>query len=109
MKNRCPTITASAGMSGNNQPIVCLGVDLYNQALTGDKSKCMTNKATDSDYAPHVLTFEPGIASREGGHVYEGVSGTLRAKPGDNQLSVVYATNQQGGAEVLQKEQTSDE
>lgn len=33
-------------------------------------------------------TFEPGIASREGGHVYEDVSGTLRANPGDNQMTV---------------------
>ena len=33
-------------------------------------------------------TFEPGIASREGGHIYEGVSGTLRANPGDNQMAV---------------------
>jgi site-specific DNA-cytosine methylase len=36
------------------------------------------------------ITFEPGIASREGGHIYEGVSGTLRAKAGDNQMSVAY-------------------
>jgi len=35
-----------------------------------------------------IGTFEPGIASREGGHVYEGVSGTLRANPGDNQMTV---------------------
>lgn len=25
MYDKCPTITASAGMSGNNQPIICLG------------------------------------------------------------------------------------
>ena len=49
--------------------------------------KCPTlNIAT----ATAVLTFEPGIASREGGHIYEDVSGTLRAKPGDNQLAVCY-------------------
>lgn len=36
------------------------------------------------------ITFEPGIASRDGGHVYEGVSGTLRATPGDNQMTVAY-------------------
>lgn len=35
-----------------------------------------------------VGTFEPGIASREGGHVYEDVSGTLRADPGDNRMTV---------------------
>lgn len=36
-------------------------------------------------------TFEPGIASREGGHIYDGVAGTLRASAGDNQLSVCYS------------------
>lgn len=35
-----------------------------------------------------VGTFEPGIASREGGHVYKDVSGTLRADPGDNRMAV---------------------
>jgi DNA (cytosine-5)-methyltransferase 1 len=35
-------------------------------------------------------TLEPGIAAREGGHVYEGVSGTLRANAGDNQMAVAY-------------------
>jgi DNA (cytosine-5)-methyltransferase 1 len=37
-----------------------------------------------------ALTFEPGIASREGGHVYDDVSGTLRANAGDNQMAVAY-------------------
>ena len=34
--------------------------------------------------------MEPGIAAREGGHIYEGVCGTLRANAGDNQMSVAY-------------------
>ena len=37
-----------------------------------------------------AITLEPGIAAREGGHVYEDVSGTLRAKAGDNQMAVAY-------------------
>ena len=36
-------------------------------------------------------TLEPGIAAREGGHIYEGVSGTLRANAGDNQMAVAYS------------------
>jgi hypothetical protein len=36
------------------------------------------------------VTLEPGIAAREGGHIYEGVSGTLRAKAGDNQMAVAH-------------------
>jgi DNA (cytosine-5)-methyltransferase 1 len=46
---------------------------------------------------PWICSLEPGIAAREGGHVYEGVSGTLRANAGDNQMSVAYALDQQGG------------
>ena len=40
-----------------------------------------------------AITFEPGIASREGGHIYEGVSGTLRAKAGDNQMAIAYGVD----------------
>lgn len=36
------------------------------------------------------VTLEPGIAAREGGHIYEGVCGTLRANAGDNQMAVAY-------------------
>lgn len=43
-----------------------------------------------------VGTFEPGIASREGGHVYEDVSGTLRANPGDNRITVYGAVEAYG-------------
>ena len=37
-----------------------------------------------------AFSLEPGIAAREGGHIYEGVSGTLRANAGDNQMAVAY-------------------
>lgn len=48
-----------------------------------------------------AVTLEPGIAQREGGHVYEGVSGTLRANAGDpmntltsgDRHAVAYATD----------------
>lgn len=40
------------------------------------------------------ITFEPGIAQREGGHIYSGVSGTLRANAGDNQMAVAYGTQE---------------
>ena len=36
------------------------------------------------------IAFEPGIASREGGHIYENVCGTLRANAGDNHPTVAY-------------------
>ena len=42
------------------------------------------------DSTRESISFELGIASREGGHIYEDVSGTLRANAGDNQMSVAY-------------------
>lgn len=41
------------------------------------------------EYGHQPIVFEPGAASRLGGHFNEGMSGTLRAKMGDNQLAVV--------------------
>ena len=38
-----------------------------------------------------AYALEPGIASREGGHIYESVSGTLRANAGDNPMAVAYS------------------
>jgi len=35
------------------------------------------------------MTFEPGVASRVGGHAYNGISGTLRADAGDNRMAVL--------------------
>ena len=63
-----------------------------------DKSATL---ATNNDqYLFQPVTFEPGIAQREGGHIYPGVSGTLRANAGDNQIAVAYADvilDDQGG------------
>jgi DNA (cytosine-5)-methyltransferase 1 len=52
---------------------------------------CHTLTDDSRNYLVQTVTFEPGIASREGGHVYNGVSGTLRANAGDNQMSVAYS------------------
>ena len=46
---------------------------------------------TRAGFCNGVISLEPGIASREGGHVYEDVSGTLRANASDNQMSVAYS------------------
>ena len=96
MEDKCPTITASAGMSGNNQPVVALIDSVGGQAergWVGETAPCL--KATHYKFAPCVampaVTLEPGIAAREGGHIYEGVSGTLRANAGDNQMAGAYS------------------
>ena len=49
------------------------------------------------------VSFEPGIAARAGGHIYEGVSGTLRANLGDNRMAVAYSgmvLDDQGGQQI---------
>lgn len=67
-----------------------------------DKSATL---ATNNDqYLFQPVTLEPGIAQREGGHIYEGVSGTLRANAGDNQMAVAFADSHilddQGGSQI---------
>lgn len=34
---------------------IVVGVDLYNQCITGEVAKPLTNKATDSDHIPCVI------------------------------------------------------
>ena len=80
--------------TGVIQPICAvMGVDSYNLCTTGGVSRTLAASRSDNEHLPCVVqpvTLEPGIAAREGGHIYEGVSGTLRAKAGDNQMSVAY-------------------
>ena len=52
--------------------------------------KSGTLSTVQDQYLFQPVTLEPGIAQREGGHIYEGVSGTLRANAGDNQMSVAH-------------------
>ncbi|MCM1226370.1 MAG: DNA cytosine methyltransferase [Clostridium sp.] len=65
MIDKCPTLTAANGTSGSNKPYVVL------------------------DEPEKPLAFEPGAASRLGGHVWEGIAGTLTSQMGDNQMAVV--------------------
>lgn len=64
-----------------------------------DKSATL---ATNNDqYLFQPVTLEPGIAAREGGHIYEGVSGTLRAEAGDNRMAVAHMVlDDQGGSSI---------
>ena len=70
--------------------------------------KAPTLRAETHGNLPAVMepvTIEPGIAARDGGHIYEGVSGTLRAEAGDNRMAVAYPVpnhlpDDQGGQQV---------
>ena len=52
-----------------------------------------------ADDSTRVVCFDPGIASREGCHIYENVSGTLRANAGDNQMATAYKLKIRSGCE----------
>ena len=89
-KRKEASADASRGIGADDS----IGVDVFNGNLTSDKVISLVATGNNSTgYSPKVMTpvtFEPGIASREGGHIYEGVSGTLRANAGDNQMATAY-------------------
>ena len=87
------------------------GVTADSQSGTGETGKCLNpwdvqskhiqseDGVAESLYSgecrygggeAYVLSLEPGAASRVGGHIYEGIAGTIRAEAGDNQMSVCY-------------------
>ena len=87
-------LSATLGVSQDQYLFQPVGVDVYNTTVTGDVACPLTAEGhTSTGTCPKVMipvTIEPGIAAREGGHAYEGVSGTLRANAGDNQMAVAY-------------------
>ena len=87
MDDAMPTLQAAAGESGNNKPMVCLN-DQGGQQMSVTENVSGTLRAQEHGHQP--IVFEPGAASRVGGHAYEDVAGTVRANAGDNQQAVVY-------------------
>ena len=53
--NTSPTLKTDCGNSLYLVPERVEGLDCYNQQVTGDKSKSLTNSATDSDHIPCVV------------------------------------------------------
>ena len=105
-----PTLTARMGTGGNNVPAVTYPTEKYlfenhsqDSRYKGplDVSPMLSAQlGTGGNNTPLVmepLCFEPGDASRLGGYCYEDQCGTLRASMGDNQFSVAYSINHQGG------------
>ena len=74
----------------NDQTIFCFN-DQGGSVMGVTENVSGTLRAQEHGHQPAVMCFEPGIATREGGHVYENVCGTLRADPGDNRMSVAYS------------------
>ena len=118
----CSTLPASMGMGGGYVPMVAGTLDASYYKGCGERAGvereilCTEEKGSswdgtqvaptltannangaqrmpDKDNFNAVMVFEPGSASRVGGHIYEDdKSGTIRANAGDNQQAVVYST-----------------
>ncbi|MBQ6906197.1 MAG: DNA cytosine methyltransferase [Clostridia bacterium] len=71
------TLDVNGGNPACNQGGIAIvqGIDGYNADVTGDKAATLGVNCGMSTGRNGVITVEPGIAAREGGHIYEGVSG----------------------------------
>ena len=90
-----PTLTTTHG----GEPAVCVGIDVYNQTTTGDKSKSLNSAATDSDHVPCVCY---GVTAKGNGDAFlhEEVHTSLSTgggEPGQGYPCVCYGIDQQGG------------
>lgn len=81
-------LPASAGMGGGYVPMVALTTEITPKI--DNDGIAFSLRSRDYKDPQSVCCFEPGAASRVGGHVYEDISGTVRANAGDNQQSVCY-------------------
>ena len=94
-------IALVADFGGQSAPEILL----VRKSVSRDTEPCKPKRKEPSTDASRgfgaddtqCVTFEPGIASREGGHIYEGVGGTLRANAGDNQMAVAYTLQDREG------------
>jgi DNA (cytosine-5)-methyltransferase 1 len=95
------TLGINFGMSHGRNGVLCYDIGearLRTPSEYQDLSPTLSARCgTGGNNTPAVITFEPGIASREGGHIYEGVSGTLRANAGDNQMATDYTMQDREG------------
>ena len=89
--DRAPTLTASAGMSGNNQPVVCAGFKLGNseqaRSIGYAEEQAPTLNAECGGNKPAVMCLND-----QGGNVMgvsHDVSGTLRAQERGHQPSIL--------------------
>lgn len=102
--------SVSASVSGNNEP--CneegertpggiengVGATSYTLKIRGG-----TEVETGCNTANEPIAFEPGAATRVGGHVYgDGVSGTIRSNAGDNKQAICYMKSENTDAVCIE-------
>jgi DNA (cytosine-5)-methyltransferase 1 len=90
----CPTLRAE---THGNLPCV-VGVDFYNQALTGNVAKTLNSAATDADHLPCVVYDARGNGD---GKTASTITGDHERRITDYTSMVVSAVDQGGGSECL--------
>ena len=70
--------------NGGGQVAVAVAIDCRQDPIVYEEH----TGAHGASYPPHAVAFEPGVMSRDGGHVYDEHTGTIRSDPGDNLMSV---------------------
>lgn len=86
------------GLRGHTAQSGTQGQEIAGDTRNGIKAD---DRAFGGNNVLGVIVFEPGAATRVGGHVYENIAGTLRAIPGDNQQVVVYDARGNGDGETV--------
>ena len=97
IKDKSSTLGTNCGTSTGRNGVLCVATQQVNAEIMVDKCPTLTEaNGTSGSNKPYVvlpeepIAFEPGAASRLGGHVWDdGRVGTLRASMGDNQTAVV--------------------
>lgn len=83
----CAWKEAAGGVEAGTGNAVSVLNDQGGSLMNVSENVTGTLRAQEHGHPP--LVFEPGAASRVGGHVWEDFSGALRADAGDNQAAVV--------------------
>jgi DNA (cytosine-5)-methyltransferase 1 len=78
-------------LNDHTRSVTAAGVPVLNDQGGSfmDVSEGVTGTLRSQEHGHAPIVFEPGAASRVGGHVWENTSGALRADAGDNQAAVV--------------------
>ena len=94
--------SAGAGGDGRLDAVsggFCLGESAKARSIGWEEELAPTMTAGIVHGVVSAVTLEPGIAAREGSHIYEGVCGTLRTEAGDNRMAVAYTLKIRSGCD----------
>ena len=107
--DRAPTLTAAAGMSGNNQPVICIKGNAIDRNTAQNGAWCREDKSYTLDATDRhgvlCARFKAGQGAQAGGIGYgEEVAPTLAAAPsGTNQTPAVVALDMTHACDVIRE------